>query len=60
MPQPVGGGERCVLKGDPKVEQAATTFIEFTQDPERLRKFCDTFNYISSIRSVAKPILAQK
>ena len=29
-------------------------------EPERLRKICDTFNYISSIRSVAKPILAQK
>jgi multiple sugar transport system substrate-binding protein len=51
---PLGGEVWCVLKGDPKVEQAAVKFIEFTQDPERLRKICDTFNYISSIRSVAK------
>jgi multiple sugar transport system substrate-binding protein len=29
-------------------------FVEFTQEPERLRKICDTFNYISSIQSVAK------
>ena len=29
-------------------------FIEFTQEPERLRKICDTFNYISSVRSIAK------
>jgi multiple sugar transport system substrate-binding protein len=51
---PLGGEVWCVLKGDPKVEQAALKFIEFTQQPERLRKICDTFNYISSIRSVAK------
>jgi multiple sugar transport system substrate-binding protein len=51
---PLGGECWCVLKGDPKVEQAAIKFIQFTQDPERLRKICDTFNYISSIRSVAK------
>ncbi len=38
----------------PKSKQAAVKFIEFTQDPERLRKICDTFNYISSIQSVAK------
>jgi multiple sugar transport system substrate-binding protein len=50
----LGGEVWCVLKGDPKVEQAALKFIEFTQEPERLRKICDTFNYISSIRSVAK------
>jgi multiple sugar transport system substrate-binding protein len=51
---PLGGEVWCVLKGDPKVEQAAVKFIQFTQDPDRLRKICDTFNYISSIRSVAK------
>jgi multiple sugar transport system substrate-binding protein len=51
---PLGGEVWCVLKSDPKVEQAAVKFIEFTQEPERLRKICDTFNYISSIRSVAK------
>jgi multiple sugar transport system substrate-binding protein len=51
---PLGGEVWCVLKGDPKVEQAAVKFIQFTQEPDRLRKICDTFNYISSIRSVAK------
>ena len=51
---PLGGEVWCVLKGDPKVEQAAMKFVEFTQEPERLRKICDTFNYISSIKSVAK------
>ncbi len=50
----LGGEVWCVLKGDPKVEQAAVKFVQFTQDPDRLRKICDTFNYISSIRSVAK------
>jgi multiple sugar transport system substrate-binding protein len=50
----LGGEVWCVLKGDPKVEQAALKFVAFTQEPERLRKICDTFNYISSIRSVAK------
>jgi ABC-type glycerol-3-phosphate transport system substrate-binding protein len=42
------------LKGEPKVEEAATKFIQFTQDPERIRNICDMFNNISSIRSVAK------
>jgi multiple sugar transport system substrate-binding protein len=51
---PLGGEVWCVLKGDPKVEQAALKFIEFTQEPTRLRKICDTFNYISSIQTVAK------
>jgi multiple sugar transport system substrate-binding protein len=51
---PLGGEVWCVLKGDSKVEQAAVKFVEFTQEPERLRKICDTFNYISSIKSVAK------
>jgi multiple sugar transport system substrate-binding protein len=51
---PLGGEVWCVLKGDSKVEQAAMKFIEFTQEPERLRKICDTFNYISSVRSIAK------
>jgi multiple sugar transport system substrate-binding protein len=51
---PLGGEVWCVMKGNPKVEQAAVKFIQFTQDPERLRKICDTFNYISSIRSVAQ------
>ena len=51
---PLGGEVWCVLKGDSKVEQAAVKFVEFTQEPERLRKICDTFNYISSVRSVAK------
>ena len=50
----LGGEVWCVLKGDPKVEQAAVKFVQFTQEPDRLRKICDTFNYISSIRSVAK------
>src|SRR5262249_25927117 len=51
---PLGGEVWCVLKGDSNVEEAAVKFIQFTQEPERLRKICDTFNYISSIRSVAK------
>jgi multiple sugar transport system substrate-binding protein len=51
---PLGGEVWCVLKGDPKVEEAAMKFVAFTQEPERLRKICDTFNYISSIKSVAK------
>jgi multiple sugar transport system substrate-binding protein len=51
---PLGGECWCVLKGDPKVEEAAVKFIQFTQEPDRLRKICDTFNYISSVRSVAK------
>jgi multiple sugar transport system substrate-binding protein len=51
---PLGGEVWCVLKGDSKVEQAAMKFVEFTQEPERLRKICDTFNYISSVRSIAK------
>ena len=51
---PLGGEVWCVLKGDSKVEQAAVKFIEFTQEAERLRKICDTFNYISSVRSIAK------
>jgi len=51
---PLGGEVWCVLKGEPKVEEAATKFIQFTQDPERIRNICDMFNNISSIRSVAK------
>ena len=51
---PLGGECWCVLKGDPKVEDAAVKFIQFTQEPERLRKICDMLNYISSVRSIAK------
>jgi multiple sugar transport system substrate-binding protein len=51
---PLGGEVWCVLKGNPKVEAAAVKFIQFTQEPSRLRTICDTFNYISSIQSVAK------
>ncbi|HEY0789645.1 MAG TPA: extracellular solute-binding protein [Chthoniobacterales bacterium] len=51
---PLGGEVWCVLKGEAKIEQAAIKFVQFTQDPERLRKICDTFNYISSVRAVAK------
>ena len=51
---PLGGEVWCVLKGNPKVEAAAVKFVQFTQEPSRLRKICDTFNYISSIQSVAK------
>jgi multiple sugar transport system substrate-binding protein len=51
---PLGGEVWCVLKTNPKVEEAAVKFVAFTQEPERLRKICDTFNYISSIQSVAK------
>jgi multiple sugar transport system substrate-binding protein len=51
---PLGGEVWCVLKGNPKVEQAAMKFVQFTQEPSRLRTICDTFNYISSVQSVAK------
>jgi len=51
---PLGGECWCVLKGDPKVEAAALKFIAFVQDADRLEKLCNTFNYISSVRSVAK------
>jgi multiple sugar transport system substrate-binding protein len=51
---PLGGEVWCVLKGNPKVEEAAMKFVQFTQEPSRLRTICDTFNYISSIQSVAK------
>ena len=51
---PLGGECWCVLKGDSKVEDAAVKFIQFTQEPERLRKICDMLNYISSVRSIAK------
>jgi multiple sugar transport system substrate-binding protein len=51
---PLGGEVWCVMKGDPKVEAAALKFIDFVQDPDRLEKLCNTFNYISSVRSVAK------
>ncbi len=51
---PLGGEVWCVLKGNPKVEAAAMKFVQFTQEPSRLRTICDTFNYISSIQSVAK------
>jgi multiple sugar transport system substrate-binding protein len=51
---PLGGDDWCVLKTSPKVEQAAIKFILFTQEPDRLRKFCDTENVIASIRTVAK------
>ena len=51
---PLGGEVWCVLKADPKVEAAALKFIEFVQDADRLEKLCNTFNYISSVRSVAK------
>jgi multiple sugar transport system substrate-binding protein len=51
---PLGGEVWCILKGDSKVEQAALKFVEFTQEPERLRKICETLNYISSVRSIAK------
>ena len=51
---PLGGEVWCVMKGDPKVEAAALKFIQFVQDPDRLENLCNTFNYISSVRSVAK------
>jgi multiple sugar transport system substrate-binding protein len=51
---PLGGEVWCVMKGDPKVEAAAMKFIEFVQDADRLEKLCNTFNYISSVRTVAK------
>ena len=50
----LGGECWCVLKTSPQVEAAAMKFISFTQEPERLRKVCDTFNYISSVKSIAK------
>jgi multiple sugar transport system substrate-binding protein len=50
----LGGEVWCVLKSDPKTEQAALKFIEFTQQPDRLIKFLTTFNYVSSSQSIAK------
>ena len=50
----LGGECWCVLKTSPQVEAAAMKFISFTQEPERLRKVCDTFNYISSVKSIAR------
>jgi multiple sugar transport system substrate-binding protein len=51
---PLGGECWCVLKSNPATEAAAVKLIAFVQDPERLEKICNTFNYISSVRSVAK------
>jgi multiple sugar transport system substrate-binding protein len=51
---PLGGEVWCPLKTDTKVEEAALEFIKFTQDPERLKKICNTFNYISSVKSIAQ------
>jgi multiple sugar transport system substrate-binding protein len=50
---PLGGEVWCVSKTDDKTEAAALKFIEFVQEPSRLEKICNTFNYISSVRSVA-------
>jgi multiple sugar transport system substrate-binding protein len=51
---PLGGEVWCPLKTDKKVEDAALEFIKFTQEPARLTKICNTFNYISSVRSIAQ------
>jgi multiple sugar transport system substrate-binding protein len=51
---PLGGECWCVLKGNSQVEAAAMKFVAFTEQPDRLRKICDAFNYISSVQSVAK------
>jgi multiple sugar transport system substrate-binding protein len=51
---PLGGEVWCVMKTDAKTEAAALKWIEFTQQADRLEKLCNTFNYISSVRSVAK------
>src|SRR5580704_12146525 len=50
---PLGGEVWCVSKTDEKTEAAAVKFIAFVQDPARLKKICNTFNYISSVKSVA-------
>jgi multiple sugar transport system substrate-binding protein len=50
---PLGGEVWCVSKTDEKTEAAAMKFIAFVQDPARLEKICNTFNYISSVKSVA-------
>jgi multiple sugar transport system substrate-binding protein len=50
---PLGGEVWCVSKTDEKTEAAAVKFIAFVQDPARLEKICNTFNYISSVKSVA-------
>ena len=51
---PLGGEVWCPLKNDKKIEDAALEFIKFTQEPARLEKICITFNYISSVRSIAQ------
>ena len=50
----LGGEVWCVMKNDKKIESAALKFIAFAQEPERLLKFCQTCNYISSVRDVAR------
>jgi multiple sugar transport system substrate-binding protein len=50
----LGGEVWCVMKNDKKIEGAALKFIAFVQEPERLLKLCQTCNYISSVRDVAK------
>jgi multiple sugar transport system substrate-binding protein len=51
---PLGGEVWCPLKTDKKIEDAALEFIKFTQDPARLEKVCLTYNYISSVQSIAQ------
>jgi multiple sugar transport system substrate-binding protein len=51
---PLGGEVWCVVKNDKKIEEAAVKFVAFTQERERLLKFCVTANYISSVRDVAR------
>ena len=50
----LGGEVWCVMKNDKKTESAALKFIAFVQEPERLLKLCQTCNYVSSVRDVAR------
>jgi multiple sugar transport system substrate-binding protein len=50
----LGGEVWCVMKNDEKIESAAMKFIAFVQERARLLKLCQTCNYISSVRDVAR------
>jgi len=51
---PLGGEVWCVMKNDKEIESVALKFVAFVQKPERLLKFCQTCNYVSSVRDVAR------
>jgi multiple sugar transport system substrate-binding protein len=50
----LGGEVWCVMRTDKKIQSAALRFIAFSQEPDRLLKLCQTCNYVSSVREVAR------